>query len=100
MNSTTSFTSALTEIGDKSGSKCLRCQRSGRECVPAPGKSEEVSFRHGQNPSLRGKGPPRYGESDLAFPDDQVWVETSSDCTWNDRFVFYCILISCSRLQG
>ncbi|KAJ5559270.1 hypothetical protein N7535_009498 [Penicillium sp. DV-2018c] len=63
---------------DKSGSKCLRCQRSGRECLPAPGKSEEVSFRHGQNPSLRGKGPPRYGESDLAFPDDQVWVETSS----------------------
>ncbi|KAJ5121048.1 uncharacterized protein N7515_009009 [Penicillium bovifimosum] len=63
---------------DKSGSKCLRCQRSGRECLPAPGKSEEVSFRHGQNPSLRGKGPPRYGESDLAFPDDQIWVETSS----------------------
>ncbi|KAJ5853210.1 hypothetical protein N7534_005753 [Penicillium rubens] len=70
---------------DKSGSKCLRCQRSGRECVPAPGKSEEVSFRHGQNPSLRGKGPPRYGESDLAFPDDQVWVDTSSDFDFKDE---------------
>ncbi|KXG51815.1 Protein of unknown function DUF3468 [Penicillium griseofulvum] len=70
---------------DKSGSKCIRCQRSGRECVPAPGKSEEVSFRHGQNPSLRGKGPPRYGESDLAFPDDQVWVETSSDYDFKDE---------------
>ncbi|KAJ5342864.1 hypothetical protein N7541_011988 [Penicillium brevicompactum] len=70
---------------DKSGSKCLRCQRSGRECVPAPGKSEEVSFRHGQNPSLRGKGPPRYGESDLAFPDDQVWVETSADFDFKDE---------------
>lgn len=74
------FTLLILTAGDKSGSKCLRCQRSGRECVPAPGKSEEVSFRHGQNPSLRGKGPPRYGESDLAFPDDQVWVETSTDC--------------------
>ncbi|CAG8910202.1 unnamed protein product [Penicillium egyptiacum] len=70
---------------DKSGSKCLRCQRSGRECVPAPGKSEEVSFRHGQNPSLRGKGPPRYGESNLAFPDDQVWVDTSSDFDFKDE---------------
>ncbi|OGE49906.1 hypothetical protein PENARI_c019G05382 [Penicillium arizonense] len=70
---------------DKSGSKCLRCQRSGRECVPAPGKSEEVSFRHGQNPSLRGKGPPRYGESDLAFPDDQVWVETTSEFDFKDE---------------
>ncbi|CDM38168.1 Zn(2)-C6 fungal-type DNA-binding domain [Penicillium roqueforti FM164] len=69
---------------DKSGSKCLRCQRSGRECVPAPGKSEEISFRHGQNPSLR-KGPPRYGESDLAFPDDQVWVETSSSFHFKDE---------------
>ncbi|OQD83140.1 hypothetical protein PENANT_c018G05663 [Penicillium antarcticum] len=70
---------------DKSGSKCLRCQRSGRECVPAPGKSEEVSFRHGQNPSLRGKGPPRYGESDLAFPDDQIWVETRSEFDFKDE---------------
>lgn len=58
----------------------MRCQRSGRECVPAPGKSEELSFRHGQNPSLRGKGPPRYGESDLTFPNDQIWVESSSEC--------------------
>ncbi|KAJ5201421.1 uncharacterized protein N7498_006084 [Penicillium cinerascens] len=70
---------------DKSGTKCLRCQRSGRECVPAPGKSEEVSFRHGQNPSLRGKGPPRYGESDLTFPDDQIWVETSSEYSFKDE---------------
>ncbi|OQE29586.1 hypothetical protein PENSTE_c002G08775 [Penicillium steckii] len=70
---------------DKSGAKCLRCQRSGRECVPAPGKSEEVSFRHGQNPSLRGKGPPRYGESDLAFPDDQIWIETSSEYSFKDE---------------
>ncbi|KAJ5180897.1 Protein of unknown function DUF3468 [Penicillium capsulatum] len=70
---------------DKSGPTCLRCQRSGRECVPAPGKSEEVSFRHGQNPSLRGKGPPRYGESDLVFPNDQVWVESSSDYSFKDE---------------
>ncbi|KAJ5698101.1 hypothetical protein N7462_000106 [Penicillium macrosclerotiorum] len=70
---------------DKSGAKCLRCQRSGRECVPAPGKSEEVSFRHGQNPSLRGKGPPRYGESDLTFPDDQIWVESSSEYSFKDE---------------
>ncbi|KAJ5580274.1 uncharacterized protein N7459_006259 [Penicillium hispanicum] len=70
---------------DKTGTKCLRCQRSGRECVPAPGKSEEVSFRHGQNPSLRGKGPPRYGESDLAFPNDQTWVPTSSDYSFKDE---------------
>ncbi|KAJ5893121.1 hypothetical protein N7504_009812 [Penicillium tannophilum] len=70
---------------DKTATKCLRCQRSGRECIPAPGKSEEVSFRHGQNPSLRGKGPPRYGESDLAFPNDQVWVETSSEYSFKDE---------------
>lgn len=62
-------------IGDKTGTECLRCQRSGRQCVPAPVKPEEVTFRHGQNPSLRPKGPPRYGESDLAFPDDQIWVD-------------------------
>ncbi|GKZ32664.1 hypothetical protein AbraIFM66950_002197 [Aspergillus brasiliensis] len=59
---------------DKTGSSCLRCQRSGRQCIPAPTKTEEVTFRHGQNPSLRPKGPPRYGESDLAFPPDQIWV--------------------------
>ncbi|KAJ6019356.1 hypothetical protein N7522_001423 [Penicillium canescens] len=70
---------------DKSGSKSLRCQRYSRECVPAPGKSEEVSFRHGQNPSLRGNGPPRYSESDLAFPDDQVLVETSSEFDFKDE---------------
>ncbi|KAG2413960.1 hypothetical protein HFD88_003151 [Aspergillus terreus] len=50
--------------------------RSGRKCVPVPTKPEEVTFRHGQNPSLRPPGPPRYGESDLAFPDNQIWVET------------------------
>ncbi|KAJ5128282.1 Protein of unknown function DUF3468, partial [Penicillium atrosanguineum] len=72
-------------VRDKSGTRCLRCQRSGRDCVPAPGKSEEVSFRHGQNPSLRGKGPPRYGESDLTFPEDQVWVETSSEFSFKDE---------------
>ncbi|KAJ6038816.1 uncharacterized protein N7446_012625 [Penicillium canescens] len=70
---------------DKSDSKSLRCQRYSCECVPAPGKSEEVSFRHGQNPSLQGNGPPRYGESDLAFPDDQVWVETSSEFDFKDE---------------
>ena len=62
--------------GDKTGIECLRCQRSGRRCIPAPAKPEEITFRHGQNPSLRAKGPPRYGESDLTFPDDQTWVET------------------------
>ncbi|KAE8148077.1 hypothetical protein BDV25DRAFT_168683 [Aspergillus avenaceus] len=61
---------------DKSGDVCLRCQRSGRQCIPAPVKPEEVTFRHGQNPSLRPRGPPRYGETDLSFPDDQVWLDT------------------------
>ncbi|KKK18651.1 hypothetical protein AOCH_004128 [Aspergillus ochraceoroseus] len=64
---------------DKTGTECLRCQRSGRQCIPVPVKPEEVTFRHGQNPSLRSRGPPRYGESDLFFPDDQVWVEVSGD---------------------
>lgn len=66
-------------LGDKTGIECLRCQRSGRRCIPAPVKPEEITFRHGQNPSLRAKGPPRYGESDLAFPDDQTWVHTPSE---------------------
>ncbi|KAF7715907.1 Fungal Zn(2)-Cys(6) binuclear cluster domain-containing protein [Penicillium ucsense] len=70
---------------DKTGGKCLRCQRSGRECVPAPGKSEELSFRHGQNPSLRGKGPPRYGESDLSFPEDQIWIKSSPEYAFKDE---------------
>ncbi|KAJ5806775.1 hypothetical protein N7474_010367 [Penicillium riverlandense] len=70
---------------DKSGAKCLRCQRSGRECVPPPAKSEEVSFRHGQNPSLLKRGPLRYGESDLAFPKDQVWVQASSGFSFKDE---------------
>lgn len=66
-------------IGDKTGIECLRCQRSGRRCIPAPVKPEEITFRHGQNPSLRAKGPPRYGESDVAFPDDQTWVQTPAE---------------------
>ncbi|KAJ5895632.1 hypothetical protein N7495_007323 [Penicillium taxi] len=70
---------------DKTGEKCLRCLRSGRECVPPPAKSEEVSFRHGQNPSLRREGPPKYGESDLTFPDDQVWVLSSSEYLFKDE---------------
>ncbi|KAF7133990.1 hypothetical protein CNMCM5793_005516 [Aspergillus hiratsukae] len=70
---------------DKTGTECLRCQRSGRKCIPAPTKPEEVTFRHGQNPSLRPKGPPRYGESDLAFPDDQVWVKTPPDVDFEDE---------------
>ena len=65
--------------GDKTGDECLRCQRSGRRCIPAPTKPEEITFRHGQNPSLRAKGPPRYGESDLTFPDDQTWVRMPSE---------------------
>lgn len=68
--------SGLFFSGDKTGIECLRCQRSGRRCIPAPAKPEEITFRHGQNPSLKAKGPPRYGESDLTFPDDQTWVET------------------------
>ncbi|KAB8222372.1 hypothetical protein BDV33DRAFT_189792 [Aspergillus novoparasiticus] len=67
------ISSRETALSDKTGAVCLRCQRSGRQCIPAPLKPEEVTFRHGQNPSLRPKGPPRYGESDLAFPDDQIW---------------------------
>ncbi|KAE8326375.1 hypothetical protein BDV39DRAFT_93771 [Aspergillus sergii] len=70
---------------DKTGAVCLRCQRSGRQCIPAPLKPEEVTFRHGQNPSLRPKGPPRYGESDLAFPDDQIWVNTPPDVAFEDE---------------
>lgn len=68
--------------------------------MPAPGKSEEVSFRHGQNPSLRGKGPPRYGESDLTFPDDQIWVESSSECMpWLDNLESGIFLILCQILS-
>ncbi|RMJ26267.1 hypothetical protein PHISP_02844 [Aspergillus sp. HF37] len=61
---------------DKTEPQCLRCQASGRQCVPALSRAqvEGVSFRHGQNPSLRARGPRRYGESDLNFPEDQVWV--------------------------
>ncbi|PLB37594.1 Zn(II)2Cys6 transcription factor [Aspergillus candidus] len=70
---------------DKTGTECLRCQRSGRQCVPAPVKPEEVTFRHGQNPSLRPKGPPRYGESDLAFPDDQIWVDMPPEVAFEDE---------------
>lgn len=39
-----------------------------------------MSFRHGQNPSLRTSGPRRYGETDLAFPEDQVWVDIPTRC--------------------
>ncbi|PYH91104.1 hypothetical protein BO71DRAFT_412070 [Aspergillus ellipticus CBS 707.79] len=70
---------------DKTGSSCLRCQRSGRQCIPAPSKAEEVTFRHGQNPSLRPNGPPRYGESDLVFPTDQVWVEMPVQVAFEDE---------------
>ncbi|RDK42533.1 hypothetical protein M752DRAFT_215743 [Aspergillus phoenicis ATCC 13157] len=70
---------------DKTGSSCLRCQRSGRQCIPAPTKTEEVTFRHGQNPSLRPKGPPRYGESDLAFPPDQIWVGMPAQVSFEDE---------------
>ncbi|PWY77064.1 hypothetical protein BO70DRAFT_294955, partial [Aspergillus heteromorphus CBS 117.55] len=70
---------------DRTGSSCLRCQRSGRQCVPAPSKTEEVTFRHGQNPSLRPNGPPRYGESDLVFPADQVWVEMPVQVAFEDE---------------
>ncbi|RDH20782.1 hypothetical protein M747DRAFT_314883 [Aspergillus niger ATCC 13496] len=72
-------------LGDKTGSSCLRCQRSGRQCIPAPTKTEEVTFRHGQNPSLRPKGPPRYGESDLAFPPDQIWVGMPAQVSFEDE---------------
>ncbi|RDW61190.1 uncharacterized protein DSM5745_10688 [Aspergillus mulundensis] len=71
--------------GDKTGTECLRCQRSGRECIPAPVKSEDITFRHGQNPSMRSAGPPRYGESDLSFPDDQVWMGVPPDLSFEDE---------------
>ncbi|KAL4917136.1 hypothetical protein BDW62DRAFT_90614 [Aspergillus aurantiobrunneus] len=70
---------------DKTGTECLRCQRSRRECIPAPAKPEEVTFRHGQNPSMRSKGPPRYGESDLSFPKNQVWVEMPAELSFEDE---------------
>ncbi|KAF9895239.1 hypothetical protein FE257_000141 [Aspergillus nanangensis] len=70
---------------DKTGTECLRCQRSGRQCIPAPVRQEEVTFRHGQNPSLRPRGPPRYGESDLSFPDDQVWVDMPPEVAFEDE---------------
>ncbi|KAL4878294.1 hypothetical protein BJY04DRAFT_229850 [Aspergillus karnatakaensis] len=74
-----------TLIGDKTGTECLRCQRSGRECIPAPPKPEEITFRHGQNPSMRSRAPPRYGESDLSFPGSQVWVEVPSELSFEDE---------------
>ncbi|KAL4801977.1 hypothetical protein BDV18DRAFT_68775 [Aspergillus unguis] len=70
---------------DKTGTECLRCQRSGRQCIPAPVKPEEVTFRHGQNPSMRSGGPPRYGESDLSFPEDQVWVGVPPQLSFEDE---------------
>ncbi|RAL11918.1 Zn(II)2Cys6 transcription factor [Aspergillus homomorphus CBS 101889] len=70
---------------DKTEDQCLRCRRSGRECIPAPTKPEEVTFRHGQNPSLRPSGPPRYGESDLVFPTDQVWVSLPTQVSFEDE---------------
>ncbi|KAL4949015.1 hypothetical protein BDW69DRAFT_83036 [Aspergillus filifer] len=70
---------------DKTEPECLRCQRSGRQCIPAPAKPEEVTFRHGQNPSMRARGPPRYGESDLSFPDDQVWMDVPSGLSFEDE---------------
>ncbi|KAI9372114.1 hypothetical protein BJX61DRAFT_534205 [Aspergillus egyptiacus] len=70
---------------DKTGSECLRCQRSGRQCIPAPAKPEELTFRHGQNPSMRSRGPPRYGESDLYFPDDQVWIGVPAEVSFEDE---------------
>ncbi|KAL2841697.1 hypothetical protein BJY01DRAFT_7795 [Aspergillus pseudoustus] len=70
---------------DKTGTECLRCQRSGRQCIPAPARPEEITFRHGQNPSMRSRGPPRYGETDLTFPDDQEWVALPSDLFFEDE---------------
>ncbi|RAK77083.1 Zn(II)2Cys6 transcription factor [Aspergillus fijiensis CBS 313.89] len=70
---------------DKTEDQCLRCRRSGRECIPAPTRQEEVTFRHGQNPSLRPSGPPRYGESDLVFPTDQVWVPFPTQVSFEDE---------------
>ncbi|KAL4930485.1 Zn(II)2Cys6 transcription factor [Aspergillus undulatus] len=70
---------------DKTGPECLRCQRSGRQCIPAPAKPEEVTFRHGQNPSMRSKGPPRYGENDLSFPDGQVWMDVPPELSFEDE---------------
>ncbi|KAL4742999.1 hypothetical protein BDV11DRAFT_141398 [Aspergillus similis] len=70
---------------DKTGTECLRCQRSGRQCIPAPAKPEEVAFRHGQNPSMRSEGPPRYGESDLSFPEDQVWIDVPPQLCFEDE---------------
>ncbi|PYH43613.1 uncharacterized protein BP01DRAFT_384270 [Aspergillus saccharolyticus JOP 1030-1] len=71
--------------GDKTEDQCLRCRRSGRQCIPAPTRPEEVTFRHGQNPSLRPSGPPRYGESDLVFPTDQVWVPLPTQVSFEDE---------------
>ncbi|KAL2798599.1 hypothetical protein BJX66DRAFT_35747 [Aspergillus keveii] len=70
---------------DKTGTECLRCQRSGRECIPAPARPEEITFRHGQNPSMRSRGPPRYGETDLTFPDDQEWVVLPPELLFEDE---------------
>ncbi|KAL4975955.1 hypothetical protein BDW66DRAFT_61620 [Aspergillus desertorum] len=70
---------------DRTGTECLRCQRSGRQCIPAPAKPEEVTFRHGQNPSMRSEGPPRYGESDLSFPKDQVWIDVPPQVCFEDE---------------
>lgn len=75
--------------GDKTGTQCRRCHASGIHCVPVPSRIqvEGISFRHGQNPSLRASGPRRYGETDLAFPEDQVWVDIPSRCLPSVLFV-------------
>ncbi|KAJ5302192.1 hypothetical protein N7508_007055 [Penicillium antarcticum] len=70
---------------DKSGTNCLRCQKSGLECLEAPEKPKQDCFKHGQNPSLRGKGPPVYGESALSFAADQIWMDPSSEYSFQDE---------------
>lgn len=66
--------------------------------MPAPLRTDGVSFRHGQNPSMRSRGPRRYGETDLSFPEDQVWVETPSECPAAFRSMCVsCLLLTLSR---
>lgn len=62
--------------------------------MPAPLRADGVSFRHGQNPSLRSRGPRRYGETDLSFPEDQIWVDTPSKCLYLLGCVYWLLTVS------
>jgi hypothetical protein len=82
------------ETGDKKTPECQRCRVSGRKCIPAPLRPVAIPFRHGQNPSLRMGDPPRFGERDRTFSNDQVWVQTPSQGSSSVRVLVFLLVVS------